>query len=174
MTSAKELIKTEIEKILDLKLPDGCNLMETASMMLAVNELLLEDYMMLDSLNAPMPSEEEKHYIPALIIAEMSVAASDPDGKKAVLLAAACQCFYMFRKFHYGREWNESLSIILGDYFSSRFSHFLVELDLKELPGKFSEFLQWDCEYAISGGDAFPLAEYVAFCRGICRMGGIR
>lgn len=65
-------------------------------------------------------------------------------GAHAAQFAAACQCFYLFRKLHGMAETYPTWATLLGDYFFSQFSKHLIPIDSVPLIDAFSGFLASD------------------------------
>lgn len=82
-------------------------------------------------------------------------------GPNAASLAAACQCFFYFRKLHGLIEQYPTWSTLLGDYFFSQFSKNLIPLDSVRLTDAFSEYLKRDVKQQGAVND------YIKFIRGL-------
>ena len=67
-------------------------------------------------------------------------------GKHSAEFAAACQCFYLFRKLHTMVEEYPKWATLLGDFFFSQFSKILIPLDNVQLINEFSRFLNSDTQ----------------------------
>ncbi|WP_178138524.1 hypothetical protein [Parasporobacterium paucivorans] len=86
-----------------------------------------------------------------------------PDIEKGLNLAAAGQCFYCFCSLHNRIEENETAATLLGDYFFSRFSHFLIPLDSRQLIEEFSLYLQEESKDGVDGNRIFDTEKYRIF-----------
>lgn len=77
--------------------------------------------------------------------------------------AAACQCFYLFRRLHAMAEACPETATLLGDYYFSQFSVHLIPIDSPRLIDCFSEYLKWDTKQETAGEKEFDLAHYLSF-----------
>jgi hypothetical protein len=66
-------------------------------------------------------------------------------------LAAACQCFRLFRALHTRSEEFPAVATLLGDYFFSQFSLLLIPLDNVRLTEAFSDFLATGASAQVCG-----------------------
>ena len=119
-----------------------------------VDKMLSEGYRLWRQSGLQLPSAEER-----AIAAD--ALASAYDGPHAAELAAACQSFHFFRKLHRMSQVSPTWSTLLGDYFFSQFSKYLIPLDSVRLTDTFSAYLKKDI---YSPGDA---PEYGAFICGL-------
>ncbi|MBR6349368.1 MAG: hypothetical protein IKR67_02360 [Lachnospiraceae bacterium] len=83
------------------------------------------------------------------------------DGRHTIDLASACQCFFWFRFLH---EQTDDKALLLGDYFFSRFSHWLIPIDSTPLIDAFSAYLKDDAQGTFNGR-VFDAAELENFFR---------
>lgn len=95
-------------------------------------------------------------------VAETAAAACRQEAFRADY-AAACQCFYLFRRLHRLVEDSPQTATLLGDYFFSRFSVHLIPIDSPRLIDRFSEYLKTDTRKEAAGAEAFDLTQYLAF-----------
>jgi hypothetical protein len=102
-----------------------------------VDALLQEGYRLWEATDLP-PLEAEARYAGA------DAAGAIYSGPQATKFAAACQCFYLFRRLHLQAESFPETAALLGDYFFSRFSAHLIPLDNVPLIRAFSECLARD------------------------------
>lgn len=77
--------------------------------------------------------------------------------------AAACQCFFLYRKLHIMAESCPGTATLLGDYFFSRFSSFLIPVDSTRLIDLFSEYLKQDAKESAWGVKEFDTDRYLQF-----------
>ena len=70
-------------------------------------------------------------------------------GENAASLAAACQCFWLFRKLHRMVNEHHVLATLLGDYFFSIFSRNLIPVDSVKLNDEFASLLAKDTQTPI-------------------------
>lgn len=82
-------------------------------------------------------------------------------GAYAIEFAAACQCFYLFRKLHGLVKEYPTWATLLGDYFFSQFSKHLIPLDSVQLTDSFSRYLTRDTQ-STQGNE-----EYLDFIRSL-------
>ena len=75
-----------------------------------------------------------------------NMAAQVYEGEHAAEFAAACQCFYLFRQLHAMVDDYPKWATLLGDFFFSQFSKFLIPLDNVRLIDEFSNFLSKDTQ----------------------------
>jgi hypothetical protein len=83
------------------------------------------------------------------------LAAQVYQGKNADEFAAACQCFYLFRRLHGLVSDYPDWATLLGDYFFSQFSKYLIPLDSVPLIDSFSRFLTHDTQSAAEHNEYF-------------------
>ncbi|MEI3338943.1 MAG: hypothetical protein V8R80_02480 [Eubacterium sp.] len=126
-----------------------------------VDALLSEGYQMWERFGFRKLTEEERYLVAGC--------AADACKKRefAEDYAAACQSFFLFRKLH---EWTEEFpetATLLGDYFFSRFSHYLIPIDSTRLIDLFSEYLKADTKemFEKDGKAAFCMERYLDFVR---------
>lgn len=128
--------------------------MTSEEMRYQVDKMISEGYRLWKESGIPFPS-----------VAERYIAADELlfiyDGPNAAELATACQCFYYFRKFHNMVAEYPKWSTLMGDYFFSQFSRYLIPLDSIPLTDAFSAYLKKDI--------ALPtdVREYIKFIRGL-------
>ena len=72
------------------------------------------------------------------------------NGRHAVSLAVACQCFWLFRKLHGMTKEYPVYATLLGDYFFSVFSKNLIPLDSVALNDEFARLLASDTQDPVS------------------------
>lgn len=113
---------------------------ETGLLTKEVNALLSEGYQMWEGFGLPEPEEKEKR-----LVIETAVKSCE-GGKFQKEYAAACLSFYLFRKLHEMSESAPETGTLLGDYFFSRFSHYLIPIDNTRLIDLFSEYLKTDAK----------------------------
>ena len=119
--------------------------------------LLLEGYRMWERFGLDPLNEMEKHKVLGQAVASCK---TDCHTK---YYAAACQCFFLYRKLHYMVEKQPETATLLGDYYFSQFSQFLIPIDSPELIDLFAEYLKKDTKSAVDGKEAFEMKEYLAF-----------
>ena len=124
-----------------------------------VDALLAEGYRMWDSFGLIKLSEAEKHEIPQ---AAALACRKDVHRKE---YAAACQCFFLFRRLHNQTEEVPEEATLLGDYFFSQFSHYLIPIDSTRLIDLFSEYLKQDTKCAADGSREFDKEGYLDFVK---------
>lgn len=127
----------------------------------SVNNRLAEGYRLWEESGLPLPSGRER----ALASEALADAYAGPN---AAELAAACQCFYYFRKLHGAAEEQPAGATLLGDYFFSRFSKYLIPLDSVPLTDAFADYLKNDIRQ--KGAAQYGRTrdtEYTAFIRGL-------
>jgi hypothetical protein len=120
----------------------------------SVDRILNEGYRLWNESGIQLPTASER-YIAADGLSGLY------DGLNAAELAAACQCFYYFRKLHGMVHKYPAWSTLLGDYFFSQFSKNLIPLDSVPLTDAFSAYLKKDVQ--LLGG----VKEYIAFIHGL-------
>ena len=74
-------------------------------------------------------------------------------GKNAESLAAACQCFWLFRKLHRLAGDHPVCATLLGDYYFSLFSKHLIPLDSAPLIDEFARLLIEDTQRPVNQAD---------------------
>lgn len=120
----------------------------------SVDKILAEGYRLWNGSSIQPPTVSER-YIAADELACLY------DGPNVVALAAACQCFYYFRKLHGMVREYPTWSTLLGDYFFSKFSKNLIPIDSVPLTDAFSAYLKNDIKSSRDVND------YIAFIRGL-------
>ncbi len=128
--------------------------MTAAELRDSVDKILAEGYHLWNESSMPYPLGSER-YIAADALAFVY------DGPYAEKLAAACQCFYYFRKLHGRVTAHPTCATLLGDYFFSQFSKNIMPLDSVPLTDAFSAYLKKDIQ---SPG---TIAAYIAFISGL-------
>lgn len=88
------------------------------------------------------------------------------EGPYAPELAAACQCFYYFRLLHGMVRQSPVWATLLGDYFFSLFSKYLLPLDSTALIDAFSAYLKADTQ---TPGDDVQFRAFVRTLPGVLR-----
>ena len=78
-------------------------------------------------------------------------------GERGAYLAAACQCLCIARLLHSGAI-SSPQSVLLGDFFQSRFTDYLLRLDAPWLQAAFARFLADDAARALSLIHISPVA----------------
>lgn len=78
-------------------------------------------------------------------------------------LAAACQCFFLFRKAHEYAEGEAAGAVLLGDYLFSRFSHYLIPIDSTRLIDEFASLLKLEILEEMKGRNGFDMENYINF-----------
>lgn len=123
-----------------------------------LDEMLSDGYRLMEETGLEPFAEEERY---------LALKACLPldDEQKYLNLAAAGQCVYCFSVLHNRIEENETAATLLGDYFFSRFSHYLIPLDSRELIEAFSSYLQMDTKDCVDGKRIFDKERYAAFLR---------
>jgi len=111
-----------------------------------VRDILAEGYKIWASTALPALPESERY------------AASDSSlsvygGEFAANLAAACQCYWLFRKLHRMVGDHPVHATLLGDYFFSLFSQNLIPVDSVELNNEFARILAEDTQKPMEMGD---------------------
>lgn len=124
---------------------------------LELDMLLCEGYKMWDCFGCNPLNEMEKHSV-----IEQAVRACKTDCHTKDY-AAACQCFFLFRKLHYGVGARPETATLLGDYYFSQFSQFLIPIDSPQLIDLFSEYLKKDTKQAADGATSFDMDAYLTF-----------
>ena len=74
-------------------------------------------------------------------------------GENAECLAAACQCFWLFRKLHRLVSDHPVCATLLGDYYFSLFSKHLIPLDSAPLTDEFARLLMEDTQRPVGQAD---------------------
>ncbi len=115
---------------------------------------LAEGYLLWTQNRLPVLSEPER-YLVADVIADVY------RGPHKTELAAACQCFFLYRKLHGMADQFAERATLLGDWFFSQFSRYLIPIDSVELIDAFSEYLSEDTQ--TQGGRA----DYISFVRSL-------
>lgn len=90
-------------------------------------------------------------------------AASCRNQQFAAEYTAACECFFLYRKLHIMAESCPGTATLLGDYFFSRFSSYLIPIDSTRLIDLFAEYLKQDAKEAASGAEEFDTDRYLQF-----------
>lgn len=122
-----------------------------------LNNLLCEGYQMWERFGCTPLNEMEKHKV---LEQAVSACRSDCHTKN---FAAACQCFFLYRKLHHMVEGQPETATLLGDYYFSQFSQFLIPIDSTRLIDLFSEYLKQDVKAAASGMMEFDMEAYLKF-----------
>lgn len=120
-----------------------------------VDLILREGYCYWDEMGLPPLREQEKYRVP-------QVALEIYGGSFRREFAAACQCFFLFRRLHQQIDEFPACSVLLGDYFFGMFSQQLIPLDNVPLIDAFSEYL----EKCTREGDA----DYEEFIRSLAAV----
>ena len=128
-------------------------------LMFELNNLLFNGYQMWDRFGCYPLNEMEKH-----IVLQQAVTSCRTDCHTKEY-AAACQCFFLYRKLHYMVEEQPEAATLLGDYYFSKFSQFLIPIDSTRLIDLFSEYLKKDAKEAAAGSKEFDLNRYLAFVK---------
>lgn len=124
------------------------------------DDYLKEEYGFLRELGLEFLHDFEKYQIPEYV-QQVYV------GPCLGHFAAACQCYYLFRRLHEKAELEPVRATLLGDYFFSRFSHHLIPVDSTLLIQRFSEFLTHQTECAAEGRNKFDLEGYKTFIKNV-------
>ena len=124
-----------------------------------VNERLAAGYELWKGYGLPELTVQDLDVVPA------HVATVYKDGAFALDYASACQCFYLFRKLHTMVEAYSEQATLLGDYFFSQFSHYLIPIDSTELIAVFSEFLKEDVVRNRQEENTFSIERYLDFIK---------
>ena len=122
-----------------------------------LNNLLCDGYQMWERFGCTPLNEMEKH---VYLKQAVSACRSNRHTKD---FAAACQCFFLYRKLHHMVETQPETATLLGDYYFSRFSQFLIPIDSTSLIDLFSEYLKKDAKAAAEGVKEFDMDAYLAF-----------
>jgi hypothetical protein len=127
-----------------------------------VDTLLQEGYRLWAETGLSPPGAEERH-------AAADAAGAAYDGPHARELAAACQCFCLFRALHRLSAAFPESATLLGDWFFSQVSLHLIPLDSVPLILAFSDFLARDAalDCDAGGGAGDPLAFIPAVLRAV-------
>ncbi|MDR2355382.1 MAG: hypothetical protein LBE16_04220 [Clostridiales Family XIII bacterium] len=112
---------------------------------IGVDALLREDYRLWEEAGLP-PLAPEARYAAA------DAAGSIYDGPRPHEFAAACQCYHLFRLLHLRAEEFPEAATLLGDYFFSRFSAYLIPQDNVPLTLAFADCLARDAAARADGG----------------------
>lgn len=102
-----------------------------------VEACLREGFALWEEAGLP-PLEEELRYREAGLAGELY------RGAHALEFAAACQCFALFRRLHRRAGQFSGAATLLGDYFFSQFSHYLIPLNSAPLNDAFARYLAED------------------------------
>ena len=124
----------------------------SVALMDVVSGQLAEGYSLWESSKLSPPPTSERYVIADVMLSEYQ-------GEGAANLAAACQCFWMFRSLHRLTEVDPVNATLLGDYFFSVFSKNLIPLDSVALNGEFARFLAGDVQAPVG------LSGYLEFVR---------
>ena len=124
---------------------------------LELNDLLSEGYRMWECFGLIPLDEMEKH----VVIAQAAHACHTESHTKEY--AAACQCFFLYRKLHHMVDHMPDKATLLGDYYFSQFSQFLIPIDSPKLIDLFSEYLKKDTKLAVNGSYEFDMNSYLNF-----------
>ena len=103
----------------------------------SVEKILEEGYGLWSESGIALPNAKERHL-------SADALAGLYDGEHAAELAAACQCFYYFRRHHAMTYKYPEWATLLGDYFFSQFSQNLISLDSVALTDAFADYLRND------------------------------
>lgn len=122
-----------------------------------LNTLLCEGYRMWERFGLIPLNEMEKHTILAQAVKSCK---SDCHTKD---YAAACQCFFLYRKLHHMVDDKPETATLLGDYYFSQFSQFLIPVDSPKLIDLFAEYLKNDTKVAAAGNTEFDMENYLTF-----------
>lgn len=128
--------------------------MTTSDLRTEVDKRLSEGYRLWNDSALPQLPVSER-YLASDEIAAVYNGAYDAE------LAAACQCFYLFRKLHCMLQNSPAWATLLGDYFFSQFSKNLIPIDSVELTDSFSRYLTADTQ------SSFNTQEYLFFIRSL-------
>ena len=128
-----------------------------------IDAMLAEGYGLWKGFGLEPLSEEELHFVPDSVY-------DCCRGRHRENLAAACQSFYLFRLLHFMTEAEPEQTTLLGDYFFSRFSGYLIPIDSTRLTDRFSEYLKQDAQEGAGGRRAFSREAYARFVREISGM----
>lgn len=122
-----------------------------------LNILLSEGYQMWERFGCIPLNEMEKHVVLAQAVNSCKTDCHTKD------FAAACQCFFLYRKLHHMVEEQPETATLLGDYYFSQFSQFLIPIDSTRLIDLFSEYLKKDAKMSVNGNKEFDMEAYLAF-----------
>lgn len=122
-----------------------------------LNNLLCEGYKMWERFGCTPLNEMEKH---AVLAQAVDACSTNTHTKE---YAAACQCFFLYRKLHHMVETQPEKATLLGDYYFSQFSQFLIPIDNTRLIDLFSEYLMKDAKAAADGVTEFDMDAYLTF-----------
>ncbi len=122
-----------------------------------LNNLLCDGYVMWERFGCTPLNEMEKH---AVLEQAVNACSTNTHTKE---YAAACQCFFLYRKLHHMVEEQPEKATLLGDYYFSQFSQFLIPIDNTRLIDLFSEYLKNDAKSAAEGVMEFDMEAYLAF-----------
>lgn len=112
-----------------------------------VDTLLEEGYRLWDESSLPAQYQSERYFA-------VDAASAVYQGKYSSEFAAACQCFYLFRKLHSMIQEYPAMATLLGDYFFSQFSRNLIPLDSVPLINAFSSYLAAEIQ-ALDDGEGY-------------------
>lgn len=121
-----------------------------------VENYLEYSYGMWNKFDFPKLTIEEKMEIPEIV-------AQVYKGECVSELAAACQCFFLFRKAHEYAAGKAAQAALLGDYLFSRFSHYLIPIDSTKLIDEFADFLKLEILEEMKGRNGFDMENYKSF-----------
>ena len=105
--------------------------------------LLAEGEELLDRFGAALPDPDSHRRTARRVLERL-------EGERGVYLAAACQCLHIARLLH-REERPTPRTVLLGDYFQSRFTALLLRLDAPWLQDAFARFLAGDAARAAAG-----------------------
>ncbi len=128
-----------------------------------IDSMLSEGYALWNGFGLEPLGDEELHFVPDRVYFCCS-------GRHRENLAAACQSFYLFRRLHFMTEAGPEQTTLLGDYFFSSFSRYLIPIDSTRLTDRFSEYLKQDAQEGAGGRRAFSKETYARFIREISGM----
>ena len=104
------------------------------------DRILAQDYQLLADLGLPLKDKRERGLIPAFVFSLHGNNCLTP------YLAAACQCFYLFFRFHTALNEETRKNILLGDYFFSRFLELLLLSNNYQLLSYFCQYVTEKCQ----------------------------
>ena len=136
-------------------------LKELPQEMKITDRILAKDYLLLSDLALPLKDKWEKNIVPAFVFY------LHRNGHHTAQLAAACQCFYLFFRFHSLDDGETRKNILLGDYFFSRFLELLVLSGNNHLLPRFCQFVMTKCQQPPA--KSFSLGELLPFISLICK-----
>lgn len=129
---------------------------EKENYLLEVDNYLKDSYLLWEKFGFKELTKKEKYEVPEII-------ASVYEGDHVCELAAACQCFFLFRKAHEKVEENTSQATLLGDYLFSKFSNYLIPVDSTKLIDEFADLLKFEILEEVRGRNGFNMENYKNF-----------